>query len=62
MNLSATEIVVSAEAATAIRVRGFRREDAARWDEFVDHCPDATFFHRIGWKAVLEGCFGHKMH
>jgi FemAB-related protein (PEP-CTERM system-associated) len=62
MNLSATEMVVSAEAATAIRVRRFRREDAASWDEFVDHCADATFFHRIGWKAVLEGCFGHKTH
>ena len=62
MNLSAIEMGMSSEVTTPIRVRGFRREDATRWDEFVDHCPDATFFHRIGWKAVLEGCFGHKTH
>jgi FemAB-related protein (PEP-CTERM system-associated) len=62
MNPDTTEKAVSAETATAIRVRSFVRDDVVRWDEFVDHCPDATFFHRIGWKAVLEGCFGHKTH
>ncbi|HAT32735.1 MAG TPA: FemAB family PEP-CTERM system-associated protein [Janthinobacterium sp.] len=34
--------------------------DAARWDEFVLRCPQATFFHRAGWKTVIEGAFGHK--
>jgi FemAB-related protein (PEP-CTERM system-associated) len=62
MNPGAAETVVSPEDESAICIRGFRHEDAARWDEFVDHCPDATFFHRIGWKAVLEGCFGHKTY
>ena len=36
------------------------REDRARWEEFVHRCPDATFFHRIGWKDIIEGCFGHQ--
>ena len=27
---------------------------AARWDAFVDACPEATFFHRAGWKRVIE--------
>lgn len=61
MNLRAIKTDVLREAA-ATRVRGFTREDAAGWDRFVDSCPDATFFHRIGWKTVLEGCFGHKTH
>lgn len=47
---------------TALRVRDFAQEDAARWDDFVERCPDATFFHRIGWKNVVEGCFGHRTH
>lgn len=34
--------------------------DAAKWDEFVSICPEATFFHRAGWKKVIERAFGHK--
>lgn len=33
--------------------------DAERWDRFVQACPDATFFHRAGWKNVIEQAFGH---
>ncbi len=29
------------------------------WDTFVDDCPEATFFHRAGWKTVIEKSFGH---
>ena len=29
------------------------------WDAFVEDCPDATFFHRAGWKTVIEESFGH---
>jgi FemAB-related protein (PEP-CTERM system-associated) len=31
----------------------------APWDRFVEAAPDATFFHRAGWKAVIERAFGH---
>ncbi|MFS2002564.1 FemAB family XrtA/PEP-CTERM system-associated protein [Duganella sp. CT11-25] len=34
-------------------------QDRARWDEFVERCPDATFFHRAGWRQVIEEGFGH---
>ncbi|MCB1821430.1 MAG: FemAB family PEP-CTERM system-associated protein, partial [Candidatus Competibacteraceae bacterium] len=34
----------------------------ARWDAFVDACPEATFFHRAGWAEVLRQAFGHKAH
>lgn len=42
-----------------------RRLDDARhadWDEFVGGCPEATFFHRAGWRQVLEQAFGHDAH
>ncbi len=29
------------------------------WNEFVLRHPEATFFHRLGWKRVLEEAFGH---
>nr|WP_243405379.1 FemAB family XrtA/PEP-CTERM system-associated protein [Solimicrobium silvestre] len=34
--------------------------DTQRWDEFVQRCPDATFFHRAGWQSVIERAFGHR--
>ncbi len=37
-------------------------QDAARWDEFVFNCPQATFFHRAGWRSVIEQAFGHRTH
>jgi len=41
-------------------VRTLEPAGAARWDAFVAACPEATFFHRAGWKAVIEQAFGHK--
>lgn len=35
---------------------------AARWDEFVFACPEATFFHRAGWQSILQGVFRHQPH
>ena len=32
----------------------------ARWDAFVDSCPDATFFHKAGWQTVIQRVYGHK--
>ncbi len=32
---------------------------ASKWDAFVESCDSATFFHRAGWKKVLEESFGH---
>ncbi len=33
-----------------------------RWDAYVARAEAATFFHRAGWKSVLERAFGHKTH
>lgn len=53
---------VAADADAGLRVRNFTAGDAARWDAFVETCSEATFFHRCGWKNVLEECFGHRAH
>jgi len=45
-----------------LTVRPFTSGDAARWERFVESCPQATFFHRIGWREVLERTFGHRAH
>jgi FemAB-related protein (PEP-CTERM system-associated) len=31
----------------------------AIWDEFVQRCPDASFFHLSGWRRVIDRAFGH---
>lgn len=43
-----------------VMIREMQTEDAARWDQFVKDCPEATFFHRAGWKSVIEKAFGHR--
>jgi FemAB-related protein (PEP-CTERM system-associated) len=35
---------------------------AALWDAFVMACPQATFFHRSAWQALLRENFGHDTH
>ena len=42
-----------------------RRLDVSReaaWDAFVDACPEATFFHRAGWRRVIGDTLGHSCH
>jgi FemAB-related protein (PEP-CTERM system-associated) len=43
-------------------VRELEMCDMPSWEAFVADCPDATFFHRAGWKTVLEKAFGHRAH
>jgi FemAB-related protein (PEP-CTERM system-associated) len=49
-------------AAPQAGVRRATTTDAAAWDAFVQHCPDATFFHRFGWREILEEVFRHRTH
>jgi len=54
---------MSASAVTAVpvlRTTTLGVSDAARWDRFVQACPEATFFHRAGWKSIIENVFGHE--
>lgn len=44
----------------SVRVVELQPADNSRWDEFVSDCSEATFFHRAGWKTVIERAFGHR--
>jgi FemAB-related protein (PEP-CTERM system-associated) len=43
-------------------VRSLEAADVERWDAFVASCPEATFFHRAGWRQVIEEALGHRCH
>ncbi len=43
-------------------VRPLGAADESRWEVFVEACPAATFFHRIGWKRIIEQVFRHRTH
>ena len=62
MNSRATAESMRPAALAPVEVRGFAPADRVQWDEFVHRCVDATFFHRIGWKEVIEECFSHPTH
>lgn len=49
-------------AAIGLTVRPYRASDRERWRAFVERCPEATFFHRIEWKDVMEEAFHHRTH
>lgn len=36
--------------------------DTAAWEAFVAASSEATFFHRAGWKQVIERAFGHRCY
>jgi FemAB-related protein (PEP-CTERM system-associated) len=46
-------------ALAAVGVEPLDDTSAADWDRFVEAAPDATFFHRAGWRTVIERSFGH---
>jgi FemAB-related protein (PEP-CTERM system-associated) len=46
----------------ALTVRPYQDADKTQWDRFVFACPQATFFHRIGWREILETEFKHRTH
>lgn len=43
-----------------LTVRTAQDGDATAWDAFVFTLPEATFFHRFGWKHVIEQAFSHR--
>jgi len=49
-------------APAAVAVRVFAPRDAAAWDAFVARCPEATFFHKSGWRGIVEDVFRHRSH
>ena len=43
-------------------VRRLEPADVTRWDAFVENAPQATFFHRTGWRDIIENSLGHRCH
>jgi FemAB-related protein (PEP-CTERM system-associated) len=43
-------------------VRAFDGRDVERWEAFVQRCPHASFFHRLGWREIVESVFRHRPH
>lgn len=45
-----------------LAIRTMTDADRTRWDRFVDAQPEATFFHRAGWRDAVGRGFGHRAH
>jgi hypothetical protein len=45
-----------------VRTRLLEPADLQRWERFVETRPNATAYHQIGWKQVIEKAFGHKTY
>lgn len=43
-------------------IKSLQASDFGQWDAFVESCPEATFFHKSGWKTVIEQAFHHRTH
>ncbi|PYX67393.1 MAG: FemAB family PEP-CTERM system-associated protein [Acidobacteria bacterium] len=48
--------------AGSVSVRAYEAHESEKWEGFVARCRDATFFHRIGWREIIEEIFGHRCH
>jgi len=45
-----------------LTVEALDAASVSQWDEFVQSCAGATFFHRAGWQFVIETAFGHRCY
>ncbi len=62
MEAEAKQATESRSAAHPVVVRAFESSDETRWEAFVERCEDASFFHRIGWREIIEDVFRHRTH
>lgn len=44
----------------SLSVRLFTEGDEERWSRYVDASPEATCYHDLGWKRVIERTFRHR--
>jgi len=47
---------------TSIEIKELESQSIQCWDAFVEACPEATFFHRAGWKKAIEEGMGHRAY
>ena len=37
-------------------------ENKRKWQDYVSANPDASLYHLLEWKSIMEDCFGHKTY
>ncbi len=47
---------------TAVNVRAASDADRGSWNDFVEQCPTASFFHLFEWRDIMRDVFGHRTH
>ena len=47
---------------TAVNVRAATDADRGSWNDFVEQCPTASFFHLFEWCDIMRDVFGHRTH
>jgi FemAB-related protein (PEP-CTERM system-associated) len=45
-----------------IQIRTANESDAQAWDDYVLRHPQGTFFHRYGWKRLIESAYRYPGH
>jgi FemAB-related protein (PEP-CTERM system-associated) len=55
-------LTVAVPPAGIVRVRTASADDAQRWDRYAESSRDATFFHRFGWRRIIENVLRHRCH
>ena len=46
----------------SLRIEEASEADAVAWDAFVEESVDATFYHRYGWRRIVENVLHHRCH
>ena len=62
MNVASEVSGVIAASPADVSVQLLNADASSRWDDYVLSHRDATFFHRAGWRRVIEQAFGHRTH
>ena len=62
MDAAAAELATRQSGAERTAVRAFDRGDTLRWETYIESCAEATFFHRVGWREIIEDVFRHRTH
>jgi FemAB-related protein (PEP-CTERM system-associated) len=52
----------SMSAGGTVTVRELGAGEDTRWRSFVAESPEATFFHRLPWRDIIEETLGHRSH
>jgi hypothetical protein len=45
-----------------LTIRLATEKDAASWDDYVNAHPEGSFFHRYGWKRLIESTYRYPGH